>query len=332
MHNKILIVGNFNWYFYEEALGEGFLKHGVNVINFKIPSFKILDKFLKFRALKRLNVELLDVIKFNTPDYIFFYRTNEILPSTLKSIKIVLPKTKILFYHNDNPFTGLKNYFKYFLYLNALKYSDITYVYRPSNIYQAINRGAKSVKLLYPHYCTKLHLNETVNFRDKKDDLIFIGHYEKDRGEIISELISNGINIKVYGPGWEVISAQLKWPQGVVNNPVYGKKYKQTLSNAKLALCFLSKKNEDVYTRRNFEIPASKTLVLSEYTYELSSFFEPNKEILLFKNTEDLISKVKRYLKNDFLLQELTENAYNRLIKDGHSENDRANQILKDLH
>ena len=331
MAKKGIIVGNYNWYFYEEALAEGFEVLGVKIIKFKLPSFSPKQKILNLKQLIYYNKKLIRLVEDSSPEFIFFYRTNEIYSSTLKTLKKKYKGAKIIFFHNDNPFNGFRNKAKYFFYLNALKYTDITYVYRPSNISQAINTGAKNVKILLPHYCTKLHLSPNKNFTKKINDIIFIGHYENDRGQLINDLVLANINIKVYGPGWDKIRDAYGWPKSVVNDPVYGKKYKETIINSKMALCFFSKLNNDVYTRRNFEIPAANTLVVCQYTKEIINFFEPNKEIILFRNSLDLIKKIKKILDDSSLIKELTDNAFNRLIKDGHSELDRVSQILNDL-
>jgi spore maturation protein CgeB len=48
---------------------------------------------------------------------------------------------------------------------------------------------------------------------------------------------------------------------------------------------------------RTFEIPMCGGLQLSSYTEELSEYFEEDKEIILYKSDEEMISKAKFYLK-----------------------------------
>lgn len=331
MHKRVLVVGNFNWYFYEEALIEGFKSINVETFKFEIRTFDFKSKIFNFRELKGYNNELINVARSIEPDAVFFYRTNEVLPNTLKKLKVFLPSVKLLFYNNDNPFIGFKNKVKYSLYLKCLKYSDITYVYRPSNIADAKKWKAKNIKLLYPHYCTSIHLGNRTDYKEKLHDIVFIGHFEKNRGDYIDALVKANIKVKVFGDGWNFISEKLKWPNEIVNKPVYRDKYRKTISDSKMALCFLSKLNNDVYTRRNFEIPAAGTIVVSEYTKELSQLFKADKEIIMFNDKNEMVDKVKYLLCNDDLLSQLTEFAYNKIISANHSEIDRAQQILNDI-
>jgi spore maturation protein CgeB len=104
--------------------------------------------------------------------------------------------------------------------------------------------------------------------------------------------------------------------------------YNQILNDSKIALVFFSKLNLDTYTRRVFEIPASKTFMLSEYTVDMSSLFIEGKEAEYFRNSKELIIKIEHYLKNEKERIRIAENGYKKVRKDGHEAVDRAKQIL----
>ena len=184
---------------------------------------------------------------------------------------------------------------------------------------------------MYPHYCTKLHVGKKTEYKDKINDIVFVGHYEKDRGDYVNALITANINIKVFGPGWDAISKTLNWSDMIVNEPVYGDKYRKTISESKMALCFLSKINNDVYTRRNFEIPAIGTIVVSEFTKELAELFIPNKEIILFRDSKDLVYQVKSLLEDTNYTKLVTLAGHQKVINGGHSEYDRSKQIHNNI-
>lgn len=332
MKKKILIVGNYKWNFYEQALANGFKSFDINTISFKLINYSFLQKILNFKEIKKVNSDLIEFVLKNNPDAIFFYRSNEIIPETLKKIKLLKPKLKLIFFHNDNPFYGFKNKLKYFFFLRCLKFTDITYVYRPSNLKPARKYKAKNVRLLFPHYCSDIHLANSVNFENKINEVVFIGHYEKDRGFFINKFVESNIKVKIFGGAeWKSISKKFKWPNYVVNDPVYGDDYFKIISESKIALCFLSKKNNDVYTRRIFEIPAMGTVVLSNYTEETADFFVPDKEILLYRNVNEMLQKANYFLLNEEKLKKITLNAFNKVVSSNHSEKDRAFQIITEL-
>ena len=49
---------------------------------------------------------------------------------------------------------------------------------------------------------------------------------------------------------------------------------------------------------REFEIPMSGGLYITNYSDELAEHYEPDKEVLVFRNENELIDKIKYYLKN----------------------------------
>jgi hypothetical protein len=331
--NKIIVVGNYKWDFYEKALCDGFMKYGASIVPYIIESISLINKIIHFNKLKDINKQFISTIIKEQPYAIFLYRVNELFPSTLQQIKQKSSKTKIMLFHNDNPYIGFKNRLKYHLFLECIKIVDLVYVYRPSNLHNVKQRGVKEPKLLYPHFYSKNDLVDKINFSIKKYDVVFVGHYEKNRAESIDYLLKKGIAVKIFGPlsTWKNVQRMYNWKDGIINAPVFGDKYRETLSQSKLALCFLSKINKDVYTRRNFEIPAAGTLTVSEYTDELINIFRDNEEILLFKNNIELYDKVYSVLNAQEELEEKTLAGYKKVKNSGHSEKNRARQILLDL-
>jgi len=333
MGKKIMLVGNYRWDIYEKALSDGFMENGVHVISYVVESWSLKDKILNYKKLRSINEEFVNDVLEQHPDAIFLYRTNDLFPKSIQKIKKNLPMVKIAIFHNDNPYIGLKNKLKYHFFLSCIKLADLVYVYRPSNLEDVKKMGVQTSKLLYPHFYSTNNLVDKIDFSIKKYDVVFIGHYEKNRAESIDYLLKRGIRVKIFGSlsGWKKIKNKYGWTDDVINPPVYGDRYRETLSQAKLALCFLSKINHDVYTRRNFEIPASGTLCVSEYTDELTNIFREDEEILLFKNNYELHNKVAEVLNESEILEIKTALSYRRVINDKHSEINRAYQIINDL-
>jgi len=84
---------------------------------------------------------------------------------------------------------------------------------------------------------------------------------------------------------------------------------------------------------RTFEIPMCGGIQFSSYTPELSEYFEDEKEIVMFKSTEEMISKAKFYLsdKNISLRQKIRANARKRCINE-HTWTKRFNVIFNKLN
>jgi len=336
---KILIVGDNLWDIYEKSFYKGFKELGYDVDifgygdRFKNTIFhKIEKKFAIGIVTNKINQDLLNKVQDYKPDLIFFYRVLHIYPKTYKYLKQNF-KTKLFCYNNDDPFAEYYPSYYWRHYKNSLKYMDWIFSYRWKNIEDYKNLGYDNVSLLRSYYLKEKNFYIDNILENKyKCDVIFLGHWEDDgRDEYIKLLFDNNIDIKLYGHSWqnskyyEYFKEKLRYEITVVSED-----YNLALNSSKIALVFLSKLNNDTYTRRCFEIPATKTMMISEYTDDLAkNLFEEDKEAVYFKSKEELLKKIKLYLKDENKIKEVGKNGYNRLMKDGHEVKDRCEEIIK---
>lgn len=337
---NILIVGDWEWDIYEDAFSKGIRKHNISVSKFKISFYfkgftgLLLNRFPFLEVfLKKINSNLFSYIEKSSPDVILFWRPRHILPSTL--LKIRKKGIPVISYNNDSPFPSAKfkyfNFFSHwFLYLSCVPFFDINFLYRNSDLIKAKNYGSNYNFLLMSYFLPWLHKKISLNKKDLlkyRSDVVFIGHFEPDgRDQAIAYLISKGVSIRIWGPtkSWN-LSKVIDFPVF----PALGSEYTKALSAAKICLCFLSKKNNDTYTRRCFEIPACGKLLLAERTKFLSELFVDNKEACFFSSKEELLLKIE-WLLNDSRAREKIANAgMKKVISAGHDVYSRANRFLK---
>jgi len=349
---KILIVADWQGEVYAQAFYDAFeqLNHEVKRFswkeyfkhyqyssryetdNNKLKSmyYRAQNKYIFGPAVSVINKDLIEVANEFKPDLVFIYRGTHVYPKTIKRIK-QLVNCKIFGYNNDDPFSPKASKALWRHYLACVPLYDHIFSYRHKNIDDYKSIGYDKVSLLRSYYIEKNNFYID-NLQKNKyfHDVVFIGHFENDgRDETIKYLIENGIDIKLYGPEWHK-SKHYDFILEKMNEikPVYND-YNLALNSSKIALVFLSKLNHDTYTRRCFEIPATKTMMMAEYTNDLNSLFEEGKEAEYFRNKEELLEKIKYYLANEKKQKKIGENGYKRLMKDGHEVVDRCREILR---
>ena len=347
LNKKILIVGDWHSEIYEKPLYDAFRESGLVVSSFKwFTYFKktnlkycklqnlILNFFIKFQnkflfgpLINRLNRDLIKKVKSFDPDIIFLYRPSHVQLRTIKKLKS--NRSYIISYHNDDPFSDYWFFQRH--YLSITKYMNVNYVYREKNIRDLSNlKNNSQVLLPYPN----IHNIFPIERSAKKFDLIFIGHFEDDgRDNAIINLIDDkNISFMLFGTDWHK-SKRYSYIQSKLGNikPVYKEEYNLVLNSAKIALCFFSKINNDSYTRRTFEIPASGTMLLSEYSIESANILRPNIEAVYFRSPEELVSQAKIYLADDNARINIANNGRAQVIKN-HLPSSRAKQILDDYN
>ena len=350
---KVLVVGDWLADIYEQAIYDGFSRSGCVVDRFSwIEYFKyyqyprhfqvkknlflslyyrIQNRFAFGPVLNKINEDLINVVSKGNYDLVFIYRGTHIFPVTIRKLK----KTgcKIFGYNNDDPFSLFYPKYLWRHYLKGTKYYDHIYCYREKNIddYRNIDYNKTSILRSYYIKSKNFPIDSVEIESEYTSDIIFVGHYEDDgRDEILLKLLKTDLNIKLYGTGWDKskLIEHIEVLHGPVE-PVY-KNYNLVLCGAKVALVFFSKKNNDTYTRRVFEIAAAKTAMLCERTSDMESMFLEEKEVEYFSTPEQCIEKAINMIRKKSYLK-IAEAAYIRLIKDGHEVQDRALQVLRDF-
>lgn len=338
MKRKILIVGDYNYGIYEEALEDGFKENNWEVSRFEYGKYfkskiKFFNFFLKAENKFRIgiinsiiNKKLKKLLIKKDFDLIFLYRTAHINLNTIKKIKKE-KGFKVYIFHNDDPFSFKYKKYVWRKYFKLLSISNRIFCYREKNINDYNKLGYNNTSLLLPYYWEKK--DKFLNI-EKNIDIVFIGHFENDgRDEYIKLLLDKKYNFKLYGSNWEKSRyfKEILKKNGPIKE-VNKDEYNFILNSSKISLVFLSKRNNDKYTRRNFEIPMTKSLVLSEYTKELSEkLFIENEEIICFKNKKEFLEKINYYLKNENKRKLITEKAYKK-VKKTFSNLNRAREII----
>ena len=238
----------------------------------------------------------------------------------------------VVLYCNDDPFNHVLPKYFWRNTRNAAPDCSIVYACRHINIndYRAI--GCKRVELLRFYYSKHRHYyieDEKINLDIPK--VVFIGHFENDqRDKYLKALLDEGIEVGVpHAEWWE------QWAKDQPNLktiPDSHERYNEILNKAEIALVFLSKINNDSYTFRCFEIPATKTMMLAPYTEDLASLFKENEEAVFFRDKCDFVEKVKYYLVHDEERRRIAEGGYARVMADRHEAGDRVHKILDDYH
>lgn len=344
---KILLVGNFSYPIYEPAFGAALRDLGHEVVDFSFGEyFKNTVGLLQLRfptvhpAGVKANRAMLEEIKNGQPDVLLIWRPTHVYPRTLQAAKKVCPAIIIVSYNNDDPFgpeahgvVPWHHHFLWRLYLRTLPLVDLALVFRPVNVAEARSKGAPRSAVLMPYFLPErdrpLALSETEQSK-YECDVVFAGHYEPDgREKYLEELMKAGLHVRLYGGRyWNGRVFSEIGQQLLPVREVIGEEYVKALSGAKLCLCFLSRRNRDVYTRRCFEIPASGGVLFSERTEALQRLFVEDEEVVFFSSTAECVEKARWLIAHPVERSRIAAAGYRRVHADGHSVLGRAKEFV----
>ena len=141
---------------------------------------------------------------------------------------------------------------------------------------------------------------------EKTIDVSFVGQSYGNRPEIIQNLKLKGFNIEAFGYGW---------PNGSLSTEEMIRMY----SRSKINLGFggVSGHKETYCLKgRDFEIPMSGGLYLTEYHPELEGYYELGKEIVTYTDFDDLVTKIRYLLSNSKQADEIRDRGTQRARND----------------
>jgi spore maturation protein CgeB len=119
-------------------------------------------------------------------------------------------------------------------------------------------------------------------------DVSFVGQCYGNRPEVVSKLREAGVRVEAFGPGWP-------------NGPLSTEEMVRTWSRTRVNLGFggvLGHKETFCLKGRDFEVPMSGGLYLTEHHDELSPFYDIGREIVTYKDFAELLEKINRLLSN----------------------------------
>lgn len=278
-----------------------------------------------------VNQAMLKNIQQTPFDVIWIEKGLTVHPRTLKAVKTVINSVKLISYTEDDMYRK-SNQSRY--YLKGLDLYDIIFTTKSYNANpdELASLGARKVVFVDKAYDRDFHRPVDLSEEDQSNfgaEVGFIGTFEAERAQLIFYLAKNGIEVRVFGNGWGGWTN--KHPNlKIENRPLYGDEYIKGLSATKINLCFLRKLNRDLQTDRTMEIPACGSFMIAERTVEHKRLFLEDKEAVYFDvhNPNELIKKVRFYLKNNMERIKIANAGRERCLNNGYSHHDRLQFML----
>ena len=301
-----------------------------------------IDLIAKEDNKKNLDEALTNV--YSNYDFIFFFMyKNDFSIKLLQKIKED-PSIKSISWFSDDDW-------RYEIY--SQKYIDcfdlIITTYK--NAFQKYKRdGQKNV--LLSQWAANIEDNLNLNNKVYRHDISFIGKNYGSRQSYIESLNKN-YNIACYGNGWKNASYYDGDIKDIYNFSKINLSFSDSstgMSFKNLMKVFLSKSTSGQYLFNNlrdipknfknlimlrskqikarpFQILASQNFLLCEYVKELEDYFEIGKDLDTFRNKFELEEKIKFYLNNQKLLEEVAINGKKK-IEQFHTYQKRFNDIF----
>jgi spore maturation protein CgeB len=152
------------------------------------------------------------------------------------------------------------------------------------------------------------------NFPDKLSIYSFKKHFDRSVDEIREQ---NLLSI-------EQLESYINSYKGFLNTE---KELAAVYSNSKIVLNITMEQGLSSMNYRVLEVLASRGFLVTDYKEDTAEYFESDKELVFYKNNSDLTEKIKKYLENETLRDEISDNGKNKVLK-FHTFKQRAREML----
>lgn len=167
-------------------------------------------------------------------------------------------------------------------------------------------------------------------FTRKRDiDVVFIGSphfgkfpaFAKAMKALGKQLVIHGFTFK-YNAYFNVKHG---WPGWVGKRLEPGAAYIDLYQRAKIGFNVHNRGDYTVGNYRMFELPANGAMQISDGGAYLDAFFERGREIVDYRDVDDMLEKIRYYLSHDAEREAIARNAYRRVMRE-HRIGDRLRQ------
>jgi spore maturation protein CgeB len=88
-----------------------------------------------------------------------------------------------------------------------------------------------------------------------------------------------------------------------------------------------SRQMKEGVNQRVFDVPACRRVVVTDWTRQLEQVMEPGKEVLAYRNGDDISELVNQALRDEAFRKKIAEDGYRRVIKE-HTYVHRLNRLI----
>lgn len=324
---KILIVSmkiESNSKSIAQSVVEDYFEKPISSLGHIVLAYDFMGRYMKIGR-EAMNLELLETIKLEKPYITLFVPyQNEFIPSIIDEMNNY---TITVGYNFDD--TWRIGYSQ----LWAGHYRFVT-TSATNGIYVWRDRGFSNF-IYSPFACNHEVFKKTDD--TKIYDVSFVGGYHPYRAWCIERLRKAGINVNVWGSGWKTgplnqndmvkVFNQSKINLNLSNNDSFDLRFVLCLSRPLLESLRVAKKTFNTFLKqdvkiiemvkaRHFEINSCGGFQLSYYVEGLEQHFCIGEEITLYQSVDEMVEKVKYFLKNESECEIIANKGYERSLKD----------------
>lgn len=259
---------------------------------------------------------LLAQVKFYKPDIVFFHHLGLLKPQELKRVK---KGTKLLVGQIASPLPSKDKLQEFNLLISSF----------PHFVDKFRGWGINSE---YLRWCAEKTVLEKIGEHKRRYGVVYVGAFtpHHSRGNRTLEELARQIKVDYWGYGENYLlpTSPIK---KYLHGQAWGREMYEIFAKSKIVVNrHINIARDYANNLRMYEATLMGALLITEHKKNLDKIFKVGKEVISYKNSTDLIKKVKYYLKHDKEREKIAEAGQKRTLK-AHTYDVRMKELDKIL-
>lgn len=278
------------------------------------------------RIFRRVNEQLLHRCAETRPEVVWIFKGAEFVPRTIDKLKAL--GCFVVNFNPDHPF-----------------------------IRTSVVHGGENVAACVPHYslyfsyCRSLvqQLNQPAYWLPFGFDLsesifdairdtaeipraCFVGTVDRERFHVLQTIARQGFPLDIIGPNNRYAKLLLKRNNVCLKQTLFGQEFWSALRAYRVQLNFFRPHNVGSHNQRTFEVPAAGGILLTPHSDEQAQFFEENNEIYFYRDTSQMLHKLRTLLSaNSDSVSRTRKAARERCMQENYTYQSRTEEALAQI-
>ena len=248
-----------------------------------------------------LSFKLFSEVKLQKTDVLFIFKGELLDPAAVKLLKA--EKIKIVYFTPDDPQLFIRSRVCREIGLN----SDYAFTCCEDTRKKYEAAGVKAVLAYFgfsPDYY-EIEIFDNTDTEIYGCEVLILGtcylHNIPNRVQIAQTIINEGIDLKIFGNGWENSGIDKRYLGGMLTPP----KISKAIYGARIVINDFYMKGDKYINLRFFEVLGMGRLCMCYRQEGVSSFFPDKKMVVYWDTLDDLVKQIKFYLANDKAREEI---------------------------
>jgi len=307
---------------------------GMRVVSFEpsdyLPTNPILIHILDHMPLamlvEPLNRALIDLVRKEKPDVVWFDKPIYFTRATVRAIKALGAFT--ICYNQDNPF-GPRKDGCWFQFKRIFRLFDLHCLFREADV-ERYGRWKLPFYKTMMSYDPAQHFPAQESAKPPQDrEISYIGSPFEDRPQFLLDLsYKHGLPVSISGPRWKKFISPQSYRELVKDDYLANQAYREAIWRSKINLAFNTHLNEDDVAHKSAEITACGGFLLALRTKGHQAMFEEGREAEFFSSIDECATKIRYYLAHPEERMAIARRGCERAWRSGYDNDTQLSRIL----